>query len=429
MKHRRSFQRAAAVFGGLLLSVFAASLTALAATGTLKVTMEYEGEALTTGSLKAYKAAEAPESAGYNFTELTEAFAGSGVEVSDEILSDETKMEELANSLISYAEEQNIEPQVRGNVENGAATLNLPEEGIYLVAQDELTRGYAKITPFLIKLPSADKDGALVWDLEAKAKIEPNVCRANPPIKKEVRRGSVTGELVTNVNDPFTFVMMPGAADYPMPRGSQQEADGSIRMVQYGGGEYEFGWMYYDEADIGKTYTYELYEEQGTNNYRYSENRYTVTVSVKADDKGDVTADVSCSRDDGAALDTSTWDPIDENTDRALFINVIPAEGGSSGGGGSGGGNGGPGGSSGGSGGPGPGVQGEVQGVDRDVPGAEDPNGEVLGALREGQDDPGVLGAGRLPKMGEQQKSTILWVFGVILVILVVISRMLGKKK
>ena len=468
MKQIRTWWKGAAAAAVFLLSAMAFSLVSFAQTGTLTVKMEYrsgEGEQatvenLTTGSLKAYKVMNvSPQD--YRFTGLAEGFEKFHSEVTEDQLEQEETMEELAKGLLSYAEEQNLGPAAKAAVADGKAVLTLPEDGIYLVAQDEVTRGYGRITAFLIRLPGLNQEKKeYQWAIEANAKIAPNRCRIDPPIKKIVRQDSVTGTEVTDNNDPFTFVMKPTPADAPMPESSTPNADGSISMTQFGGGKYEFGWVYYDLADVGKTYTYELYEQKGDLDYEYATNRYTVKVVIGTDDDGNVIATKTCIGSDGREVDTTGWDGNGTVKERATFTNVIPKK-------------------------PDPtpdpkpdpdskpdpdpsldpdpkptpdptpGPSPDPQPAPNPVPTPDDspdpitlvsnitpdtsntPDSSdyersVLGAVRGAEGDaqtPGVLGAGRLPKMGAQQKKILLGILGLILVTLLGASAALKKKK
>ena len=117
MKQIRTWWKGAAAAAVFLLSAMAFSLVSFAQTGTLTVKMEYrsgEGEQatvenLTTGSLKAYKVMNvSPQD--YRFTGLTEDFKDFDVEVTEAMLEQEESMEELAKSLLSYAEDHKPEP-------------------------------------------------------------------------------------------------------------------------------------------------------------------------------------------------------------------------------------------------------------------------------------------------------------------------------
>ncbi len=131
----------------------------------------------------------------------------------------------------------------------------------------------------------------------------------DPPVKKIVTadRG------VAPANSPFIFAMIPGQKNYPMPDNDEAIFDantGALYMTQYGPGEYEFGWMYFDETDVGRTYTYTVREMPGRNsNYTYDAMIYTMTITVGLSGNQVV-------------LDVSYTDRSGNDVDKAVFTNV-----------------------------------------------------------------------------------------------------------
>jgi len=134
--------------------------------------------------------------------------------------------------------------------------------------------------------------------------------RLDPPVKKLV----VSANGVIPAASPFVFAMVPADKSYPMPdnrEATRDPATGGLYMTQYGPGEYEFGWMYFDENDVGNTYTYRIYEVSGSDGrYRYDAMLYTMTVVVSLEGNQVV-------------LDVTYQDQTGKNVDEAVFTNFF----------------------------------------------------------------------------------------------------------
>ncbi|MBR2521220.1 MAG: hypothetical protein IKE62_03435 [Oscillospiraceae bacterium] len=122
----------------------------------------------------------------------------------------------------------------------------------------------------------------------------------DPPVKKKVLSYNGTAP----ANSPFIFAMTPAEKGYPMPDNKEAETDpetGALYMTKYGPGEYEFGWMTFDETHVGKTFVYTIREIPGTDRYQYSTEIYTLTVKVSLVGN-QVTLDVSYKDHSGAEV-------------------------------------------------------------------------------------------------------------------------------
>ena len=107
----------------------------------------------------------------------------------------------------------------------------------------------------------------------------PLPCYWNPPVKKVVEGPGPEDSV-------FTFAMIPAQPNAPMPENKQAKRDettGALYMDRKGPGKHEFGWMQFDEHDIGKTYTYTIRELPGADShYTYDAEIYRMTVRVTA---------------------------------------------------------------------------------------------------------------------------------------------------
>ena len=138
----------------------------------------------------------------------------------------------------------------------------------------------------------------------------PKPAKLDPPVKKiiKVLHGTPPADAA------FTFAMIPSQADAPMPEPGEAKKDaatGALYKDYVGEGEYEFGWMYFDVDDIGKTYVYALKEIPGnTEGFTYDTTNYTMTVVVSVKNR-EIILDVKY-----------TNDSDDSEVEKAVFTNI-----------------------------------------------------------------------------------------------------------
>lgn len=153
------------------------SITAFAVdqteTGSIAVTMKYNGSSVPGGSLTIYKVGNAEkEDTGYKYT-LTEDFAESGAVLETEETAD------TAKALASYASSNGIKGTTSTIDTYGKVDFNGLEIGVYLIVQNQAASGYEKITPFLVNIPMllADNETSAIstdneiYDVEASPKM------------------------------------------------------------------------------------------------------------------------------------------------------------------------------------------------------------------------------------------------------------------
>ena len=133
-----------------------------------------------------------------------------------------------------------------------------------------------------------------------------NPAKWDPPVEKkvEVKSGTVPADA------EYVFTMIPENKDDPMPENEECEFDsetGALIMKKNTPGSYEFGWMYYGEECIGKTYTYTVKEIPGKDsNFTYDVEIYTMTVKVSVKDR-QIVLDVSYADKDGNPIDKMSF--------------------------------------------------------------------------------------------------------------------------
>ena len=133
--------------------------------GAITVKMEYDGKAVTGGTLTAYRVGRLRESNGnYSFgkTDATAAFTGSYEDITSA---------ELAESVAAFVEENKVPAYGTAKNQNGKAVFSDLELGLYLIVQTDASEGYEPLVPFLISVPM-NEDGHYVYEVSAEGKFQ-----------------------------------------------------------------------------------------------------------------------------------------------------------------------------------------------------------------------------------------------------------------
>lgn len=134
-------------------------------TGSIAVTMLYEGKPVAGGTLTLYRVGEISEDDGnYSFV-LTGDFTESGASLED--ISSTT----LASDLAAYVSDNSLAGTKVAISSNGTVTIPGLELGLYLVVQTQASRGYKAVSPFLVSVPMLE-DGSYLYDVDATPKLE-----------------------------------------------------------------------------------------------------------------------------------------------------------------------------------------------------------------------------------------------------------------
>lgn len=147
-------------------------------TGTIRVTMLYNNQPVSGGTLSVYRVGDIHEDDGnYTFV-LAEKFAGSNVTWTEETLGEP----EVAKALSEYAAKNSITADKTGTIgSDGKAALDGLALGLYLVKQEQPAAGYQCAEPFLVTVPYLEKETYL-YDVDATPKVEPlKAAPTDPP--------------------------------------------------------------------------------------------------------------------------------------------------------------------------------------------------------------------------------------------------------
>lgn len=145
--------------------VFADGLPDLTRKGCINLTMKYEGNVVSGGSLTIYKIADINfNNSEYNFV-LTDKFKDSGESLEN------IQSSKLASSLYRYSKQNSISGKKQKINSNGNISFDDIELGLYLLVQEEAANGYSKILPFIVSIPMRE-NGVYIYDVDASPKVE-----------------------------------------------------------------------------------------------------------------------------------------------------------------------------------------------------------------------------------------------------------------
>ena len=148
----------------IAMPVYAHEVPDMSRTGSISVSMVYDGQHVGGGSLTLYRAGDISEDNGNYSFKLTDAFAASGASLTD--VSDD----ELAKSLANYAQSNGLAGTTVEIGSNGQATAGNLSLGLYLVTQQEAADGYEPIAPFMVSV-AMNENGIYIYDVNAEPKM------------------------------------------------------------------------------------------------------------------------------------------------------------------------------------------------------------------------------------------------------------------
>lgn len=132
----------------------------LSKTGSLNITMRFDGEAVPGGTLTLYRVGEV--NGNYGFVP-TGDFADCGYSL------DKVNSVTLAKALAHLA--KNFEGVTKTIGDNGKVTFDNLELGLYLLVQQTAAEGYNAAAPFLVTVPMFE-NGEYVYEVDASPKVE-----------------------------------------------------------------------------------------------------------------------------------------------------------------------------------------------------------------------------------------------------------------
>ncbi|MGN0202997.1 MAG: hypothetical protein ACI4BB_00540 [Coprococcus sp.] len=135
----------------LTIPVYAHEIPDESRTGTITLTLQYDGEPVVGGTLIIYRVGEIYEENGnYGFVPVDDFLGFEGT-------LDDVQSATLAQELVYYAVEHSVKGTEIINM-NGEVVFDNLEPGLYLVVQGEAAPGYSPISPFLVSVPLWEDD-------------------------------------------------------------------------------------------------------------------------------------------------------------------------------------------------------------------------------------------------------------------------------
>ena len=148
----------------LVISVAASDLPDPNQTGSICITITYDGKPVAGGELTLYRVGDMVEENGdYSFV-LAKQFAAS------DIRSEDLLRPEAAEKLFKHITGKRITGKTEKIGTKGSITFDNLKAGLYLVVQNKAAAGYQKLNPFLVALPMREATG-YSYHVDARPKI------------------------------------------------------------------------------------------------------------------------------------------------------------------------------------------------------------------------------------------------------------------
>ena len=149
----------------LPVSVYASEPLDESQKGSITVEMNYDGQAVTGGTLKAYQVGRVQQENGDTFFVKTNPMAGFPGDFSD------VSTPKLAEDIAAFVQEHHVEPCAVSENRDGTAVFSNLELGLYLIVQTESSDGFEPLKPFLVSVPMRE-DGHYVYQVNADGKFQ-----------------------------------------------------------------------------------------------------------------------------------------------------------------------------------------------------------------------------------------------------------------
>lgn len=176
------------------MTVCAQNVPDISRKGSVKITMNLNGEAVSGGSVTLYRVGDVQEDDGNFSFEIAGDFAGCGKELTD------IQSSSLAKEFTEYASANNISGIKKAVDADGTVSFTDVSVGLYLLVQEEGCDGCRPAEPFFVSVPM-ETDGSYLYEVDASPKLE-------------LKKGSDTPS-----NTPKTGQKLPqtGQLNWPVP--------------------------------------------------------------------------------------------------------------------------------------------------------------------------------------------------------------------
>lgn len=168
LKRILSLLLAALLSGVLVMAVSAHEVPDENRLGSISITMQYQQEPVSGGTLTLYRVADVDSDDGnYHFT-YTADFAACQIPVT------ELASAEIGNALAKIAKDKNLKGTTQTLDKDGKTTFADLPIGLYLLVQEKAASGFKKVNPFLVSVPYF-KDGHYIYDVDTAPKNLPGL--------------------------------------------------------------------------------------------------------------------------------------------------------------------------------------------------------------------------------------------------------------
>ena len=150
----------------LAFPVAANNVPNLAKSGSIHISMQYDGSPVSGGEFMLYRVGEIQESDGNYSFRLVDPFASS------EVTLENVHAFETAKKFSDYALRNGIDGQRKQIGKNGTVDFEDLETGLYLLMQRKAASGYDKVNPFLVSMPMRSADD-YIYQVDASPKVSP----------------------------------------------------------------------------------------------------------------------------------------------------------------------------------------------------------------------------------------------------------------
>ena len=148
----------------LTVTVFSAPVIDLSRTGSISITMTYNGDSVPGGTLTLYQVADVQMNDADCSFAFTEKFAECGIELND--ITDP----EVAESLAAFIAETALQGTTLEINEEGQIVFEDLKLGLYLLIQQNSADGFSNVNPFLVSVPRLQNE-EYQYDVNASPKI------------------------------------------------------------------------------------------------------------------------------------------------------------------------------------------------------------------------------------------------------------------
>ena len=207
---KRTVSMLLAILVSTVLTCSAFAVPDLNRTGSISLTMKYQGEIAAGGNLVLYQVGTAVEEDGsYSFV-CSGAFSGCGLALND------LESRRLISQLSEFAEQNHVSGTEKSTSADGTITFDNLQPGVYLLKQTQAAEGFQRVNPFLVSIPMS-VNGIEEYDVDAGAKMALTPAGTNHDEPNGNNGGGNSGGGGTGSNGNGSVLPQTGQLKWPIP--------------------------------------------------------------------------------------------------------------------------------------------------------------------------------------------------------------------